>query len=246
MTRSASRAEIVRELSERLRALERSDRLSVGSREVVGIGIEPLEGILPARGFQQGTIVEWLLEGEGNGAGALILRIVAKILSSGGAFVVVDDRHEFYPPAALGVGIDPEKMVIVRPGCARDALWAFEQSLRCAGVAIALCRIERLANQAYRRLQLAVEAGGGIGMVMRPAKARREPSWAMLRMLVRARPPATAAAESSVRRLQVELIGCRGGKCGAVTELEICDETDLVRLASPLAPPATANRAAEA
>jgi len=48
------------------------------------------------------------------------------------------------------------------------------------------------------------------------------------------------------RRLRIELLACRGGKSGAAVELEICDETGVVRLAPQLARAANLRRAAGA
>jgi hypothetical protein len=41
-----------------------------------------------------------------------------------------------------------------------------------------------LADREFRRLQLAAETGGTLGLLVRPAQARDEPSWADLRLLV--------------------------------------------------------------
>src|SRR6185437_15597607 len=55
---------------------------------------------------------------------------------------------------------------------------------RCPGVGATLARIDRLDDPAFRRLQLAAEAGGGRGFLLRPFRASREPSWASVRLLI--------------------------------------------------------------
>jgi hypothetical protein len=102
--------------------------------------------------------------------------------------VVIDGRRDFYPPAAAALGIPLEQTVVVRPAKARDALWAWEQSLRSGAVAVALGWVETLNDRAFRRLQLAAETGGSLGFLLRPASCRAAPSWAEVRLLVRALP----------------------------------------------------------
>jgi protein ImuA len=204
-----------------------------------------------------GTLVEWLSPGEGSGAATLALAVAAPLLERSGVLVVIDDRRDFYPPSAAGLGIPLDQTVVVRPTNARDALWAWEQSLRSSAVVMTLGRLDALNDRAFRRLQLAAETGGGLGFLLRPAARRAEPSWAEARWLVS--PVASGQRSAAARRLplttyhspltrhwRVELLHCRGGVAGAVVELELNDETGLVRMASRLADPASSPRAAGA
>ncbi|MGE3808517.1 MAG: hypothetical protein AB7K24_27955 [Gemmataceae bacterium] len=126
-----------------------------------------------------------------------------------------------------------------RPAHHGDALRAREQALRCRGVALTLCWLDRADERVLRRLQLAAETGGGLGMLVRPARVRALPSWADVRLLVCPLP--TLAAP--VRRWHVEVVACRGGASGGTVELETDHETDPVHLAAPLAPAAPARHA---
>jgi protein ImuA len=178
-----------------------------------------------------------------------------------GAVVVIDPHREFYPPAAVGLGLELDGTIVVRPESERDVLWALEQSLRCPGVAVTLAWLEELDGRASRRLALAVETGGGLGFLLRPATRQREPSSAHVRLLIQpgtsdgsSRPSASSLSprpssppipdSSASRRLHIHLLRGRKGHVAESLELELCDEPpDPVRLAAPLAHPASAHQA---
>lgn len=246
MVGNESRTVSLQRLQQQLQQIERSRRPPAGEDwqqtddEVVSTGISPLDRLLPAGGFRRGTIVEWLSEGETAAADVLALLSARPILQTGGALVIIDREADFYPPAASTVGMDLENMIVVRPNNTDEALWTLEQSLRSGGVAVSLCRIGRCSSRAFRRLQLAVEAGGGLGFLIRPAAAHREISWAEVRLLVQALVAGETAGarlnpSNDGRRLRVELLRCRTGVTGRTVELNINDETGLVHSVSQLA-----------
>jgi hypothetical protein len=100
----------------------------------------------------------------------------------GGTLVVIDRQQTFYPPAAAAWGIDLNRLIVVRPRSARDELWAAVQSLRSPAVAAVWGMIDRLDGRAFRRLQLAAQAGRTLGLLLRPPSARGQPSWADVRL----------------------------------------------------------------
>lgn len=243
-----SRAELINDLRERLRGMETAQR---PGRTAIPASAMGLARILPDRGFEWGTLIEWLSEGDGHDAATLALVMSARLMErEGGALVVIDGNQEFYPPAATGLGIPLERTVMVQPGNGREALWALEHSLRSRAVAVALGWVGGLNDRVYRRLQLAAEAGGSLGFLLRPASCRADPSWAEVRLLVQALPLASqgkrSMVQSSGRRLRVEVLHCRGGAGGGAVELELHDEAGHVRLAARLAHPAPRSRASGA
>ena len=168
-----------------------------------------------------------------------------------GPLVVIDGWGTFYPPAAVLAGIDLERLVVVRPATARDETWALDQSLRCQGVGAVLCLTDRLRHRAVRRLQLAAEGSGGVGFLVRPASVRGEPCWAEVRLLVEPR------TGTGGRRLGIELLKTRGTVASDLTghgkldgwgrlELEVDDETGIVRAVARLAAPAAQRRSSGA
>jgi protein ImuA len=228
---NSSRADIVQELNRRVRGIEQGRVSAAPEQGVVSTGIAPLDQLLPDAGLRWGSLTEWLNE-EGGGAMMLALLSLKPLLKHGGALVIIDAGSEFYPPAASGLGIDLNQTVLVRPARTADILWTWEQALQCSGVAAVLGWIEPLSDRAGRRLQLAVERGGGIGFLIRPVRVRGQPSWAELRLCIQ---PLPSTNSSSGRRLRLELLHCRGGLSGGAVELEISHETGLVHLAAGLA-----------
>jgi protein ImuA len=94
----------------------------------------------------------------------------------GRVLVVVDGARRFYPPAAATYGIGWENLIVVRPQKQKDYEWALNQSLHCPAVSAVVCWPEELGSRAYRRLQLAAETGGSLGLLIRPEGAVNKPS----------------------------------------------------------------------
>ena len=134
--------------------------------------------------------------------------------------MILDPRHSFYPPAAAVLGIDLDELLVIRSSQARDQLWALDQCLRCPAVAAVWAPLEQLSPRDFRRLQLAAECGGGLGVLVRGSAARKQPSWAALQFWIH--PHAHPAEDTRTgRRLRVELTRCRQAPSGGTVELEM-------------------------
>lgn len=154
-------------LRARVRALE-GGGVDFG-RAVVQLG-EPLDSALPWGGLP----CRALHEISGLAATSLVAAFARRSLARGSGLVwcrdarVAAELGELYGPGLARFGIGPERLILVRCADATEVLWSFEEALRCRGVACAVAEIGRLDLLASRRLQLAAEAGGGIGLVLRP------------------------------------------------------------------------------
>jgi hypothetical protein len=180
-------------------------------------------------------LVEWLSGLAHSGAATLSLLCAREACRSGGVLVVIDRLQNFYPPAAAGWGIDLDRLVIVRPRGAREALWAAVQSLSSPAVAAVWAPLERLDSREFRQLQLAAQAGRTLGLLLRPSYMRGEPSWADVRLGIgsraksresRARSPALdsrLSALGSHRTVLVQVLRQRGARPGGFVVLEIDD-----------------------
>jgi hypothetical protein len=245
MSSNARNSSVVQQLRSRLREMERAGTQPNGAGALCSTGIAALDALLPAQIFRAGMLVEWVVAGEGSGAARLALPMACESLKNGGVLVVIDERREFYPPAAVRLGLDLARTIVVRPRNRQETIWTLEQALRCPGVAATLSWIEQLPDRLFRRLQLAAEHGARLGLLMRPAEARHTTTWADLRWFVQ---PVQSGEEASTsgRRLRIELLHCREGTPGGVVHLEIDDETGAVRVVPPLAAATSVPRAARA
>ncbi|WP_145357844.1 hypothetical protein [Alienimonas californiensis] len=152
------------------------------------------------------------------------------------AAVVLGGGGRGLPVAWAALGL--RRAVWVRPRSDRDRLWALERCLRCPGLgATAGFLPAGLDPVAARRLALAAEtgaaAGGGPGLLVRPAAARREACWADVRLEVAPAPgPGVRECDSPRPRWRVRVLRRRGA---ALTEdlergvtLELTDDARLV------------------
>ena len=109
---AASQAAVVaklrRDLAQRIKSNQR-ESLAHSS------GWPGLDSILPTGGLERGTLVDWLYASGGNGAGTLALAAAREALAPDTSLVVIDPGREFYPPAAVALGIDLRQMVLIRP-----------------------------------------------------------------------------------------------------------------------------------
>jgi hypothetical protein len=201
------------------------------------------DGLLGELGIRRGGIVECLVAKQGAGALICALQIVLRSPGARGVWAVVDSAREFYVPALSGWGVDPCRILVLRPATIRETCWAIEQCLRSPGVSATLAWVdERVASQVHRRWQLASEVGEGVGWFFRPVRARREPVWADLRLLVSPR----TEGQGETRRIRIEVLYRRGGLGGVARTWEINHAEGLVCLVPQVANPTIAKRAARA
>lgn len=138
----------------------------------------------------------------------------------------------FYPPAVAGWEIDLRRLVILRPRNAADEIWALDQALRCSSVAAVWAWLPKLNERDFRRLQLAAEQGGCLGLLLRPARLRGKPTWADIQLLVEPLPSFNPRAQTHTqalspplrRRWRITLLRCRGAAADKTLLLEM-DET---------------------
>jgi protein ImuA len=190
--------------------------------------------LLPERGFRRGALVEWLSAGEGVGAGTLAL-LAAKHACRDGGILAVFDNREFFPPAAVRLGIEREQLVVIRARTAADNHWAIDQALRSPAVAAVLAWPDRIDDRTFRRWQLSAEEGGCVAMLLRYEAAKNEPSWADVRLLVEPLPEGWIERSEphqdsyNCRLLRITLLRCRGKNAGENIDVELDDETYRVR-----------------
>lgn len=204
----------------RLKPPEESPRI------ITGFGA--IDSLLPGEGFALGAVHEFLSQTD---TPALLLPLlVARAAANAGWVVWCDVSRQFYPPAAAALGLPLDRLLLVQPSDERQALWVTTESLRCRGVGACVAPVTRLPMLHARRLQLAAERGGGVGLLLRPAQAVSRPYAAKTRWLIK-----PAQGERSVQRSVVRMIHGHGGRVDQDVLLEVCRETHHVRAAAAVA-----------
>lgn len=249
------RSETLQHLLRSLQRREGARRPPAGRAEPVrSTGIPGLDALLPDHGLHPGSLSEWIAADTAGGAGTLVFRIAAQLRCESEVCLIIDREATLYPPALCRWGVDLAATIVVRPASLQESLWAWEQSLRCRGVGVVIGWLEQLQNLEFRRLQLAAETGGGIGLLLRSARHRQQPSWADHRFCVTPQPMdqpyrlfgVQERSPPRSRRVLVDLVQSRGHFRSAAVLLDIDDETGAVRPVPRLAPAARPRRAAGA
>ena len=178
---------------------------------------------LPGGGLARAAVHEVLAMDPGCGA-AFCALLLAR--TGGTVLWIASGSNELlaWPPGLARCGLVPANLILVRAERWPDALWAMEEALRCPAVTGAVLALAWEANRqagdgrldltATRRLQLAAEAGGALGLLLRPDTAHPAPTAAVTRWRVGPLRTAQAGTGLDDPRWQLELLRARGGTPG--------------------------------
>jgi protein ImuA len=184
-----------------------------------------LDALSPEGGFAQGAIHE-ILSRPGDGVPRFFTLLLARAaaMTNGRLVVWSDPRGEVYPPAVPAAGLSIDHLLLLRARNPAEELWATAECLRCKGVAVTVAAPKRLSRVEARRLQLAAERGGGVGLLLREVGASSAHYAAATRWLVEPAP-----GDRFVQRWHVQLVHGHGGRVGQPITLEVCRDTNHVR-----------------
>lgn len=225
-----------------LRRVLAQRQASPARRRGIGAGLPAFDEIAPNGTFQGGAVHELLWPPQSACPNSLALLLARAAQKTGGAIAWSDPKRELYLPALSAAGIDLRRLVLLRCENPADQLWALCECLRCPGVGATVACVERLGWIEARRLQLAAERGGGVGIFMRPYTAQAAASYAAAtRWLVR-----PVSGSNRMQRWSVQLLHGHGGRTGQVLLLEVDRETRAVRVSAALADRPSAPAAARA
>jgi hypothetical protein len=76
-------------------------------------------------------------------------------------------RPDLFAPALAQAGLVPDRVIYVEAGDETSVLVCFEEGLRHGGLGAVVAEVARLSVTASRRLQLAAEGSGTIGLAVR-------------------------------------------------------------------------------
>ncbi len=218
------RDQTLRQLAQRIRLIE-----STRPTSAAAISLGKLSPLFPAQQLAGGLLVELLADNEGAGGWSLALALAKCACGDGRLLLVADPQHCFYPPTALQMGIDARQLAVVHCDSAKDTLLAASQALRSQAVGAVIGQFDRLNERDGRRLQLAAETGGGLGIFIRPGVTLQHPSFAAVRLFLSPLPSVTTR-----RRISVQVLRCHPDNKPRSALVEIDDETGDVRAFSSL------------
>lgn len=185
-----------------------------GAPETVPTGFRALDTRLPGGGWPLSTLIELLVPAAGVGEIRLLLPALRRLTAADTEprwVAWLAPPHLPYAPAIADAGLDPARMLVVRPRAGADRLWAMEQALRSGACAAVLGWAGEARDPMLRRLKLAAEEGGTPAFLLRPSAHRDEASPAALRLALTARDYG----------LDVEILKSRGGVPARVERLPI-------------------------
>ncbi len=236
---------VVAGLRARIAVLEKQGFGAPGAtpRKALALGLAEVDDALPWGGLPRGRLHE--VGGDASAAGfcaALLGRAAADgavlwCLRSSGSSGSSGGVGALHGPGLAAFGLEPGRLIVVSGGHEKEVLWAMEEGLRHAPIAAVVGEVQTISLVATRRLQLAAEAGGGLGILLRSGRAATA-SAATTRWDVSA--AASAGPDKDQDRgvgrprWRVHLAKCRGGVERAWT-LEWHDETHRFAVVAPLA-----------
>ncbi len=228
----------IEDLRERIRRIEGA---SGRRRSVLPFGIKAIDRHLPGGGLALGALHE--VAGGGNGAidGAAAALFAAGIAArTHGRVLWCVTRQDLFAPALAQAGLVPDRVIYAEAGDETSVLVCFEEGLRHGGLGAVVAEVARLSMTASRRLQLAAEHSGTIGIAIRrwrrPVEAADfgQPAASVTRWRVTVLPATPLPVPGVGRaRWRLELIRCRAGE-SADFEVEACDAKGRLALPSGL------------
>lgn len=230
---------VIAELRERIQRLEGQQR---PERRILPFGVPEIDRRLPQGGLALGCLHE--VAGGGNGAvdGAAAALFAAGIAArTGGKVLWCVTRPDLFAPALAQAGLTPDRLICIEAVDEKSLFSCFEEGLRHGGLGAVVAEVARLSMTASRRLQLAAESSGTLGIALRrwrrvnEAADLAQPTASMTRWRVSVLPsqPLPVPGVGHARWF-VELIRCRAGE-SADFEVEACDAKGRLTLKGRLA-----------
>ena len=226
---------VIDQLRQRIERLEAPRR----RRDALAFGLDAIDRVLPDGGLAFGALHE--VAGGGTGAvhGAAAALFTAGVAArTGGKVLWCLTRPDLFAPAVAQAGLSSSRVIYVECGDDKTVLACFEEGLRHKGLGAVVAEVARLSMTASRRLQLAAESSGTIGIAIRRWRRQAadfgQPTAAVTRWRVTAL-PSEALPVPGIRRArwQLELIRCRAGE-SADFVVEACDAKGRIALPAEL------------
>ncbi|WJR66382.1 ImuA family protein [Neorhizobium sp. CSC1952] len=197
---------------------------------VLPFGVPEIDARLPGGGLSYGAVHEIAGGGAGTVDGAAAALFAAGIAArSKGKVLWCLTRPDLFAPALSQAGLHPDRVIFCESDREDDVLASMEEGLSFGGLASVVGELVRLPMTQSRRLQLAAEKTGTMGLVVRRWRRQTEasdfgnPTASMTRWRINVLPsePLPTAGIGRARWL-AELMRVKAGEC-AEFEIGACD-----------------------
>lgn len=225
---------IMEELREKIARLEGATSRKA---KTLPFGVAEIDSRLPGGGLAFGALHEVAGGGAGTVDGAAAALFTAGIAArTTGKVLWCLTRPDLFFPAIAQAGLHPDRVVFCEADKEEDVLSAFEEGLSFGGLGAVVAELVRLPMTASRRLQLAAEKTGTMGIALRRWRRQSEasdygqPTASVTRWRISTLPSENLPVAGIGRaRWLAELMRVKAGEC-AEFELGACDATGRVHL----------------
>ncbi|QFY60432.1 damage-inducible mutagenesis protein [Rhizobium grahamii] len=165
---------VITELRERISHLEGG----VSRRtQTLPFGISEIDEHLPGGGLSYGALHEFAGGAAGTVDGAAAALFAAGVAArTKGKVIWCLTRPDLFFPALAQAGLHPDRVIFVEADREEDVLASMEEALSFGGLGAVVAELVRLPMTASRRLQLAAEKTGTMGLVVRRWRRQTEAS----------------------------------------------------------------------
>ncbi len=232
----AASKHVIADLRARISALEGGPARKPGC---LPFGVPEIDAVLPTGGLAFGALHEFAGGGSGTVDGAAAALFAAGIAArTKGRIVWCLTRPDLFFPALAQAGLHHHRVVFVEADKEEDVLASMEEALSYGGLGAVVGELVRLPMVASRRLQLAAEKSGTMGIVVRRWRRQTEandfgqPTASTTRWRISVLPSDELPVPGLGRaRWLLELIRVKAGEC-AEFRVGACDEQGRLDLPS--------------
>ncbi len=157
--------------------IQRLEKAGASEGGVITLGAPALDAALPWGGLQTGALHDIIAQNETAAKGfafALACRVGQQAGGwhggrMGAILYVRQTRPQApqpYGPGLLHLGLTPEQLLLAEATDSQALLWALEEGLRSRALAAVIGELPKTDLTSARRLQLAAEAGGTLGLLL--------------------------------------------------------------------------------
>lgn len=172
----------------------------------------------PNKTFPVGAVHEFVTENmeEVSATAGFISGLLQPIVQSGRAMAWISMEPFIFPLALKQFGLEPDKILFIRPAFKKDLRWVTEEVLRCEALSAVVAEWNEMNFTESRRLQLAVESSKGTACVIcrNPGKLQTTASFSRWQIRPIPSEPADGLPGVGFARWQVALHKVRNGRPG--------------------------------